>query len=344
MEQHRCPACGDRGYVGNDLICGSCGTRLALAGNQLELAPTRATNPWPWIAAVLIGILMGAAARWLKPIPAVASAPRIDVAFVIDTTGSMDDEIEVVKTQVRNMMERVQNGNPRPQVRFGMVLFRDHGDAYVTRVLPFSEDVEALARQLQGVTAEGGGDVPEAVSEALHVAINDLEWDPSQNTGKMLVLIGDAAPHTDYGNFDYRQELAAARKKGIKLHAWGCSGIVESGQNEFQEMAAIGGGQFQFLTYRQQVVKADGTSASVVFEGDKAYEVEKGADWKAGSVRIGKKATPLPAASYSAPTAYGSGSFKTKDYRSAGGGLENNLDRALTEQVMDEARARGVAY
>lgn len=281
------------------------------------------------------------------PVVATTNRPQLDVVFVIDSTGSMADEIEVVKTQVRKMMRTVQSGQPKPDVRFGLVTYRDRGDEYVTRTLPLTGDLESIERAVDNLIADGGGDTPEAVNEALHAAVSEMNWNLDQKTSRLMFLIGDAAPHMDYANdYDFRQELAQAHSKGIKLHTWGCSGIQDSGEAEFQEMASITGGQFEFLTYRQEVVKADGTRTSVVFQGKDAYEVtKKDADWKLGAKTLKRdEAVKLPSSSYSAPTAYGAGTFSKKSYRSVDSKMENNLDRVLTEQVMEEARTQGVTY
>ncbi|HEY4771014.1 MAG TPA: VWA domain-containing protein, partial [Myxococcales bacterium] len=72
---------------------------------------------------------------------AAANVPRIDVAFALDTTGSMGDEIDVVKEKIVDIARNVSAGQPRPDVRFGIVAFRDRGDAYVTKAFPFSREI-----------------------------------------------------------------------------------------------------------------------------------------------------------------------------------------------------------
>jgi hypothetical protein len=251
----------------------------------------------------------------------------------------MADEIEVVKTQIRAMMARVQSGQPRPVVRVGLVTYRDHGDEYVTRSWPLTQDLDDIEAALASLVADGGGDTPEAVSEALQAAVADMNWEESQKTGRLLFLIGDAGPHP--GSEGWRQYAALARQKGIKVHTWGCSGIVDSGEAEFREMARAAGGQFEFLTYRQEVVRSDGSTGYVLVQGSEAYETEERSDaWKAGaralatSGRARKSEAPASAVMVGAAAPLGAPK----------GELENNLDEVLTRQVMEEARARGTRY
>src|SRR5438045_3253196 len=81
--------------------------------------------------------------------PISVSRPRLDVVFAIDTTGSMGDEIDVVKGKLRSMVSEIARGNPRPDVRFGLVAYRDRGDAYVTRPTALTRDIDAVVGAIQ---------------------------------------------------------------------------------------------------------------------------------------------------------------------------------------------------
>ncbi len=328
--QQRCTRCGMLHPLGRR-VCSRYGQVMAASWGARQAVS----------AAVLLVALGLAVVLWPSrpvdepqpfPTPVALVGPRLDVVFVIDATGSMADEIDVVKEHIQAMMARIRAGRPAPRVRFGLVAYRDHGDEFLNRVFDLAEDpgfVELAMRQLQ---ADGGGDTPEAVAEALHAAVHEIHWDDRQGTSRMLFLVGDAAPHQDFGA-DVLAEVRAARARGITVHSLGCSGIQISGELEFRQVADLGGGRFEFLTYRQQVVRADGGSGHVLYQGGATYEAtEEARDWKRGAshmLREGKAralpaAAPLPAA----PSA----------------GLENNLDSVLTESVMDEARKSGVSY
>jgi hypothetical protein len=95
----------------------------------------------------------------------------LDVLFLIDATGSMEDEINQLKANVLQISAQVDALPARPDVRFAMVTYRDRGDAYVTRVHEFTPDVRLFQAELEKVRARGGGDYPESLNEALHRAI-----------------------------------------------------------------------------------------------------------------------------------------------------------------------------
>ncbi len=320
--QERCPLCGGLHPRGRR-ICPRTGQGLPGRG------PSR-------LVLALAGVFLVALATWVLARPPAGLpglGPRLDVIFVLDATGSMGDEIDAVKEHLRSMIARIQAGSPAPRVRFGLVAYRDHGDEFLTRVFDLSEDparVEAAVRRLE---ADGGGDTPEAVAEALHAAIHQIRWDSDRSTSRLLFLIGDAAPHQDAG-LDFRAQVREARARGITVHALGGSGIQESGEKEFREVAELGQGRFEFLTYRQEVVRADGSTGHVLYQGGAAYEAS-GEDpaWRRGASRLLRegKARAVPASA--APPA-----------PLPGADLQNNLDTVLTESVMDEARKMGVSY
>src|SRR5438874_3321525 len=116
--------------------------------------------------------------------------PRVEVAFVLDTTGSMGGLIEGAKRRIWSIARRIGEGRPRPDLRIALVGYRDLGDAYVTRVHPFTADMDEVFANLSAFRAEGGGDTPEHVSAALHDAVHRLAWSEGRVL-RMIVLVGD---------------------------------------------------------------------------------------------------------------------------------------------------------
>ena len=120
---------------------------------------------------------------------------RLDVAFVIDTTGSMSDEIARIKSTLLSLTEKL-GGEKEVALRYGAVLYRDLGDEYVTSRYPFTTDLKAFDSALQQIHAGGGGDMPESMNQGLAEAVSALEWD--EGVAKVAFVIADAPPHTDY--------------------------------------------------------------------------------------------------------------------------------------------------
>ena len=174
----------------------------------------------------------------------VPTLPRIEVAFVVDTTGSMSGLIEGAKRKIWSIANQLASGQPRPEIRVGLVAYRDRGDAYVTRQADLTTDLDAIYATLHGYQAQGGGDTPESVNQALHEAVTQLDWSPSQDVYKVVFLVGDAPPHMDYAQeVQYPETLRLARKRGIVINTVQC-GTMSTTTEVWQRIASQGDGRF----------------------------------------------------------------------------------------------------
>lgn len=176
------------------------------------------------------------------------AAVQLDVAFVIDTTGSMQDEIDAIKATLLDVTARLRELGREFDLRYGAVLYRDVGDDYVTASHPFTKDIEAFEKALRGVQAGGGGDGPESLNQGLAVAVDGLEW--REGAAKVGFLIADAPPHLDYeGDVAYDRSLRAATARGIRIHTVAASGLDAPGSVVFRQIAQWTRGEFVFLEY-----------------------------------------------------------------------------------------------
>ena len=170
--------------------------------------------------------------------------PRIDVVFVLDTTGSMSGLIDGAKQTIWSIADRLASGQPRPDIRVGLVAFRDLGDAYVTRVTPLSRDLDGVHAELRALSADGGGDHPENVNQALFDAIHQMPWDRGDRTLRLIFLVGDAPPHDDYAQLPSSAALAAqARAAGITINTLRCGGDSAT-EAAWQTIAQAAGGRY----------------------------------------------------------------------------------------------------
>jgi len=172
----------------------------------------------------------------------------VDICFVLDTTGSMADEIQRLKDTLGAVNAAIAGASEKPDVRFGMVVYRDRGDQYITRKTDFTGDVERFAGSLALVGAGGGGDGPEDLQAALDVALRKLEWRPGAI--RVAFVITDAPPHV-YPDEEFSYVAAArnAAARGIKIVGIGASGLSTRGEIVLRHLAQVTMGEFVFLTY-----------------------------------------------------------------------------------------------
>ncbi len=179
-----------------------------------------------------------------QPHATASALPRIEAAFVLDTTGSMAGLIDGAKHKVWSIANQMASARQQTDLRLALIGYRDRGDAYVTRRFDLSGDVDALYAELQQYRAEGGGDTPEAVNQALHEAVSALGWSTGSNVYRVIFLVGDAPPHLDYqDDVGFEESLRLARQKGIAVNTIQCGSLAET-TPIWRRIATLGGGDY----------------------------------------------------------------------------------------------------
>ncbi len=187
--------------------------------------------------------------------PSAADPLQLDVCLLIDTTGSMSDEIASIKQALLRMTQQLRSLDREFDLRYSAVLYRDIGDQYLTASHPFTSDVEAFDEALRKVDAAGGGDGPESLNQGLAEAVTGVEWRPG--AAKVVFLIADAQPHMDYaGDTPYGETLQAAVAKGVKVHSVAASGLNAVGTLVFRQIAQYTRGKFIFIEYGSSAASA----------------------------------------------------------------------------------------
>ena len=175
---------------------------------------------------------------------AAVAKPTVEVAFVLDTTGSMGGLIEGAKRKIWSIATAIVDSNPDADVRMGLVAYRDLGDDYVTKTFDLTTDIQDLYANLLELKARGGGDWPESVNEALDVAVNRLHWTPTGDTRRIVFLVGDAPPHMDYAqDTKYPTTLSVAKQKDIIVNAV-LAGNARDTERVWRDIAQNGNGRF----------------------------------------------------------------------------------------------------
>ncbi|MBN2551663.1 MAG: VWA domain-containing protein [Spirochaetales bacterium] len=171
----------------------------------------------------------------------------VEVAFVLDSTGSMGGLIDGAKRKIWSIANSVVELQLAPQGRIGLISYRDRGDQYITQFYDLTDDLDAVFRRLQSFTAAGGGDGPESVNQALNEAVRLMSWTPQQDVLKIIFLVGDAPPHMDYrDDVHYPQSCSEAVQKGLIINTIQCGNNAQT-RRVWQEIARLGEGAYVAL-------------------------------------------------------------------------------------------------
>ncbi|MBZ0207667.1 MAG: VWA domain-containing protein [Flavobacteriales bacterium] len=175
---------------------------------------------------------------------------NVDVAFVVDATGSMQDELDFLRAEMNDIIFRSKQIGDRLNFRFANVFYRDVGssEAYLTRSMDFTRVLSAAVNFISDQRADGGGDTPEAVEVALDSAINHLSWSTDART-RIIFLVLDAGPHnTPEVRKGMQVLMQQAAAKGIRIVTLAASGVDKGTEYLMRTLALGTNGTYTFLT------------------------------------------------------------------------------------------------
>jgi len=168
----------------------------------------------------------------------------VEVMFVLDTTGSMGGLISAAKEKIWSIANTLSSADPAPDIKMGLVGYRDRGDQYITIVTKLSDDLDKVYSDLIQFQANGGGDGPESVNQALNDAVIKAEWNLDASVYRVIFLVGDAPPHMDYNDdVKFQDTCRVAAKKNIIINTIQC-GNMGGTKEVWQEIAKLGKGDF----------------------------------------------------------------------------------------------------
>jgi Mg-chelatase subunit ChlD len=199
------------------------------------------------------------------------SATKLDLLFMVDTTGSMGDELSYLQAELRDVIRKVAEAGQVYAINLSVNFYRDTGDEYVVRSFEFTSDIDKAISQLSEQSPNGGGDYAEAVHLALEDVVNNHQW--RDGAVKLCFMVLDAPPHTDreIKGIDDRMQttVMTMAERGIRFIPLASSGVDTETEFLLRSWAVMTGGTYTFLTNHSGI----GNSHLEPTIGE--YEVEK---------------------------------------------------------------------
>src|SRR5262245_15517655 len=226
----------------------------------------RLLSRWPAVLALALILSAPSATRAQDKKP--AKKPQVEVVFCLDTTGSMGGLLDGAKAKIWSISNQIASGKPTPNLKIGLVAYRDKQDAYVTQVTDLTDDLDAVYAKLKTFQAQGGGDTPEHVNKALADAVGQVKWSTDTKTLRIIFLVGDAPPHMDYtDDVKYPDTCKKACETGIIINTVQCGGDPNCQK-----------------IWRDVAVKAEGSYVQIGQDGDVTPVVSTPFDKRLGEI------------------------------------------------------------
>jgi Mg-chelatase subunit ChlD len=180
-------------------------------------------------------------------VAAVDTIERLDyeIVFCLDATGSMSGLITTAKEKIWDIVSGIAQSQEVNSIKLGMIFYRDKGDVFVTRSYPLTENIDSIYSELLKIQAQGGGDAPESVNQALHEAVSDMTWSVEDHAYRTIFLVGDCPPHMDYNETKYEASCSLANETHIIINTiklgMGCPDAIP----HFQKIASLTQGLYK---------------------------------------------------------------------------------------------------
>lgn len=172
---------------------------------------------------------------------------KADVAFIVDATGSMGDEIRFLQSDLSYIIDHAHS-ETNVALRTAVVFYRDESDEYLTRGKDFSTDVANTQAFIEEQHASGGGDYPEAVHSALEATLQNFSWNESARARIAFLILDAPAHHQDDVIESLQSSIRLYAKNGIKLIPVAASGVDKDTESMLRFFDIVTGGTYVFLT------------------------------------------------------------------------------------------------
>ena len=214
--------------------------RLSIDGQLMDRVPTVAH--WDIVGQKIT------TNHFILDTPTTTPIPQADIAFIVDATGSMGDEISFLKSDLVDIINKAQAVRPAISMRTAALFYRDEGDEYLTRHSAFTTDLSKTADFVSQQRAEGGNDYPEAVHSALEHMLQDLSWEPQARTHLAFLILDAPAHHEGAVISSLQKSIQLCAEQGIQLIPVAASGVDKNTEFMLRFFAVTTGGTYTFLT------------------------------------------------------------------------------------------------
>lgn len=205
-------------------------------------------------------ILMMLVVILVQVIPVSAKAtkekPLVQLAILLDTSGSMEGLIEQAKTQlwkIVNEMALAKKLGQSPRLEVALYEYGKSSipasEGYLRMIVPLSVDLDRISEELFKLKTNGGS---EYCGKVIESASRELQWSKNNNQLKVIFIAGNE-PFTQ-GSVDYRSSCKEAISKGIIVNTIFCGNYQEGVRTQWKDGADLADGKYMNIDHNQKLV------------------------------------------------------------------------------------------
>jgi len=194
-------------------------------------------------------------------------APRIQVAILLDTSGSMDGLIEQAKTQLWKIVNEfifAEKDGRKPQLEVALYSYGmgSEGDGgFMQRLLPLTTDLDKVSEKLFALRTSGSA---EYCGWVIQRATRELAWSASTGDLKVICIAGNE--EFTQGKVDYRESCKEAASKGIVVNTIHCGNEAEGVSGKWKDGALLADGTYSFIDQNRAVVHVNAPQDAKIAE------------------------------------------------------------------------------
>lgn len=219
---------------------------------SLTSAPYRPRLSLATLALVCFGFVTTSIAEDREPEqPAGEPAAKIQVAILLDTSGSMEGLIHQARAQlwkIVNKLSRTKKGRCTPVLEVALYEYGKSSlpvdEGYLRQIVPLSGDLDLISEKLFELTTNGGA---EYCGWVIKDAVENLRWSDRGDDLKMIFIAGNE-PFSQ-GPIDFRPVCRQAIERGITINTIHCGSESEGIRGHWSEGAALGEGSFMNIDH-----------------------------------------------------------------------------------------------
>ncbi|MDX1680529.1 MAG: vWA domain-containing protein [Akkermansiaceae bacterium] len=184
---------------------------------------------------------------------------KVQIAILLDTSGSMDGLIEQTKTQLWRIVNTFIDAKQNGQVPFVEVALYEYGNDglesethWIRQITPLTRDLDLVSKELFGLQTNGGSEFCGAVVKR---ATLDLKWDESPDTYKAIFIAGNE--EFTQGPIDPKQSCQDAVSKGVIINTIHCGDEQAGISGGWKSGAMLADGKYLVIDHNSAVVHVD---------------------------------------------------------------------------------------